>query len=95
MYNQTLPSDTKPDSVGTFSFNLDSLPQDINDINNNLTLFIEEIGIDYPDLLLGESKILKVKLYNNFPKYGQLISYFVSHSIQIISFITGFSSWSV
>jgi hypothetical protein len=62
VYNQSLPSDTNPESVGTFSFNLDSLPQDINDINNNLTLFIEEAGLDYPDLLLAENKILKVKL---------------------------------
>ena len=66
MYNQTLPSDTNPASVGTFSFNLESLPQDINDINNNLTLFIEESGLDYPDLLLAENKILKVKLNKKF-----------------------------
>ena len=64
VFNQALSSYNDPvePSVGTFSFNLDSLPQDINDINNNLTLFIEESGLDYPDLLLGESKILKVSL---------------------------------
>ena len=62
VYNRTLPEleDSKQPSVGTFAFDLNSLPQDLNDINNNLTLFIEEVGLDYPDLLLGESKILKV-----------------------------------
>ena len=63
VYNHSLPSQqTNSDepSIGTFSFDLKSLPQDIEDINNNLTLFIEEAGLDYPDLLLGDSKILKV-----------------------------------
>ena len=74
IYNRSLPSQqTNPNepSIGTFSFDLKSLPQDIEDINNNLTLFIEEAGLDYPDLLLGESKILKV--YNSF-NFRELLS---------------------
>ena len=67
--NQVLPSQqTNPNepSIGTFSFDLKTLPQDIEDINGNLTLFIEEAGLDYPDLLLGESKILKVWTLNYY-----------------------------
>ena len=65
VFNRTLPEleDSKEPNVGTFTFDLKTLPQDLNDINNNLTLFIEEVGLDYPDLLLGDSKILKVTLY--------------------------------
>ena len=62
VFNISLPPKNTPEelSAGTFAFFLDSLPGDLNDINNNLTLFIEESGLDYPELLLGESKILKV-----------------------------------
>ena len=63
VFNRSLPEQNTPEepSVGTFAFNLEALPQDLNDINNNLMLFIEEVGLDYPDLLLKDSKILKAK----------------------------------
>ena len=47
-------------SSGTFALFLENLPQDLIDINNNLSTLVEEIGEDYEELLLGDSKILKV-----------------------------------
>ena len=62
VYNTSLPPVGESDvpSVGTFAFYLDTLGDDLIELNNNLTLFLEESGLDYPELLLGESKILKV-----------------------------------
>ena len=62
VYNTSLPPVGESDvpSAGTFAFYLDTIGDDLIELNNNLTLFLEEAGLDYPELLLGESKILKV-----------------------------------
>ena len=80
--------DLKQPSVGTFTFDLKSLPKDLNDINNNLTLFIEEVGLDYPDLLLGDSKILKVTLNDcSIIWFGLIKMVYLRFSLMILAFI--------